>query len=624
MEMTAQFDRKLIAAGTASSRYLLASIRVPAGKQRARTPVNLTLVLDRSGSMAGAKIAETLSAAAQALRLLRENDHFALVVYDDVIDVLADYGPATSDRLAQAGRLLRQVNARNGTALFDGWIAGCREAAKGVRADTVSRVLLLTDGQANEGETNPAVITRHASELRERGVNTSTLGFGADFNEFLLGPMADAGGGHFHFVEGPGDVDRVMQQEVGDSLEVVARETRLIIEAPAGVSLESLNGFTVSGGAARLELRIGDLNAGQQLACGFMVNIPGESLAKALPFTLRLLDAEGRVLAEANTSLSYASAQEVEQQACDSRVLEEALELRAAMAKRQAYRYNAAMRFDLASAALQAVAHECRQAAQRFELPALLRLAQDLSKEAERVSGEMDSSYRKSSYSSMGHRSKSRELSGVTRSHFAAGSLVLLCTRSRQLGAAGRAVSALETTLASMRGLPELKLNPEVFRILPRERIAPITPEEETRIALTAQSWVPDSGACLVITDLPLTDNWFAHWHARSSTRIASLAGVEEQAGIDHTAFIAYEALMALVYLFDPHHDERRLAHEEVRACLFDFCADRRDLAVKLQNMELCPVCEQRLAANRVPVDILRRLAGAVRSLALPVRRAAG
>jgi hypothetical protein len=135
---------------------------------------------------------------------------------------------------------------------------------------------------------------------------------------------------------------------------------------------------------------------------------------------------------------------------------------------------------------------------------------------------------------------------------------------------------------------------------------------------------VPAAGARLVLTDLGFEDNWFSHWHARSATRVTSLAGVVEHAGIEPPAFIAYELMLTLLYLLSPVFNELQITHGEVHACLFDFCGDRRDLAVKLQNMDICPACEAELVRQAVPVGLLRRLAAAVRELARPVRRVAG
>ena len=91
----------------------------------------------------------------------------------------------------------------------------------------VNRTLLLTDGLANIGITDPAELERHASELRQRGVATSTFGVGADFDERLLQAMADAGGGHFYFIESAAQIRDHMTSEVGESLDVVARGVEL-------------------------------------------------------------------------------------------------------------------------------------------------------------------------------------------------------------------------------------------------------------------------------------------------------------------------------------------------------------------------------------------------------------
>jgi hypothetical protein len=93
----------------------------------------------------------------------------------------------------------------------------------------VNRCLLLTDGLANVGITDPAQLAHHAAELRARGVSTSTFGVGNDFDERLLQELADAGGGHFYYIADAPQIRDAITSEVGETLEVVARDVTLEI-----------------------------------------------------------------------------------------------------------------------------------------------------------------------------------------------------------------------------------------------------------------------------------------------------------------------------------------------------------------------------------------------------------
>ena len=203
MTFTVRPDRRYIRTGYRSNRFLLVDIEAPAAERRdgGRPSVNLAFVLDRSGSMSGPKIATARDAVEDALNRLSPEDRFAVVVYDDQIDVVAESSLATPEARRRAVDALRRIDARGSTNLGEGWLRGCEQVSRFLSDRGVNRALLLTDGLANVGMTDTSELQGHATELRRRGVSTSTFGVGADFDERLLQAMADAGGGHFYFIE---------------------------------------------------------------------------------------------------------------------------------------------------------------------------------------------------------------------------------------------------------------------------------------------------------------------------------------------------------------------------------------------------------------------------------------
>ena len=118
------------------------------------------------------------------------------------------------------------------TDLCGGWLAGCEQVARFIEGEGLGRCLLLTDGLANQGVTDRDEIVTHARELRRRGVVTSTFGVGADFDERLLQQMADAGAGHFYFIERAVQIPDLFASELGETLDVVASGVTLTIETP--------------------------------------------------------------------------------------------------------------------------------------------------------------------------------------------------------------------------------------------------------------------------------------------------------------------------------------------------------------------------------------------------------
>lgn len=169
-----------------------------AGPRSPRRPFNLSLVIDRSGSMAGAPLRQALKAAAALVGQLNPDDVLSLVVYDDTVETILP--PAKVSNKQAIYEMIRKVHAGGTTNLSGGWLKGCEHVLAQRGADMIHRVLLLTDGQANVGVVDPKVLIATARQKADAGVVTTTLGFGTNFNEDLLIGMAQAAGGNFYFI----------------------------------------------------------------------------------------------------------------------------------------------------------------------------------------------------------------------------------------------------------------------------------------------------------------------------------------------------------------------------------------------------------------------------------------
>ena len=165
--------------------------------------------------------------------------------------------------------------------------------AGGLSADGVNRVLLLTDGLANIGIIDHPELQRLAGELRDRGITTSTFGVGTDFDESLLQGMADAGGGHFYFI---GDVAQMrdhITSEVGETLEVVAREVVLELVVPDGVRVDALSPFRIEQGQGRVRVFLGDMVSGQVLSIVLRVTFDFGEVGREVGIAVRVGDRDG-------------------------------------------------------------------------------------------------------------------------------------------------------------------------------------------------------------------------------------------------------------------------------------------------------------------------------------------
>ena len=168
-------------------------------KSGARLPLNLALVLDRSGSMSGEPLETAKQAIVAALRQLHSQDRVSVVSFDDTVRVEVPSGPVR-DLDAMIAQVMR-IESGGSTALYDGWLEGATQVAGHLNQEGLNRVILLSDGQANAGLTDPAEIARRVAGLSERGVSTTTLGFGRHYDETLLLGMATAGDGNFEHIE---------------------------------------------------------------------------------------------------------------------------------------------------------------------------------------------------------------------------------------------------------------------------------------------------------------------------------------------------------------------------------------------------------------------------------------
>ena len=168
MTLRARPDRTYISHHRRSRRFLLVEVTSPASSRtHERSPVNLAFVLDRSGSMGGQKIKLAHRAVEEGIRRLESRDRFSVVAYDDRIDVVVESTPASPEAKRNALARLSTIDARGSTNLAEGWLRGCEQVAANASTDQIDRCLLLTDGLANVGITDPAELERHAAEDRE-------------------------------------------------------------------------------------------------------------------------------------------------------------------------------------------------------------------------------------------------------------------------------------------------------------------------------------------------------------------------------------------------------------------------------------------------------------------------
>lgn len=253
---------------TGSSRYLIFKIIGSAEPAQAanRVPLNFCLVLDRSGSMEGEKLARVKEAAIDVVQHLTSADRVGVVAYDDTVQTVADSGVAIASHKSAVISAIKSIRSGNSTNLSDGWLTGCEMVARQQnQSRSIDCAWLLTDGLANQGIVNPQELGHHAEQLRKRGISTTTFGVGDGFNEDLLRLMADKGGGNFYFLSSAGSASANFIGELQERMTTVARNLQLQItfDNPA-VQVECLNDYEQNVKPGVLQVFPGDLYAGEE------------------------------------------------------------------------------------------------------------------------------------------------------------------------------------------------------------------------------------------------------------------------------------------------------------------------------------------------------------------------
>ncbi|MEZ5923115.1 MAG: VWA domain-containing protein [Hyphomicrobiaceae bacterium] len=243
-----------------------------------RTPVNVAVVVDRSGSMESEnKIGKAREAASMALSRLGAEDIAAVVAYNHEVDVLL---PAT--KLARQGDVQRAIDhlyAGGNTALYAGTEQGLREVMKFADRQRVNRVILISDGLANVGPSEPDEVAVLGRKAAERGVSITTIGLGLGYNEDLMSKLAFASDGNHAFVRDAGDLVEIFNKEFGDVLSVVAQELIIEIECRQGFKPIRVLGRDAEIQGRRITARLNQIYGRQQKYMVVELQVPEDVTA---------------------------------------------------------------------------------------------------------------------------------------------------------------------------------------------------------------------------------------------------------------------------------------------------------------------------------------------------------
>ncbi len=368
MKVNYSFSHPVIATQTTATVDLILNFNADQKTQpSSRRPLNLSLVIDRSGSMAGQPLRYAIKAAQKLVEFLNEDDILSVIIYDDTADVILPPQPVKDQ--AQISQTIGKIKAGGCTNLSGGWLLGCEQVKSQQNGERLNRVLLLTDGQANLGITDPQVLTKTAQKQAEQGIVTTTLGFGTYFNEDLLIAMADAAGGNFYFIQSPDEATDVFRIELESLTSVVGQNLTVTLQPENSVEItEILNNYRSQKVNQNLEILIGDVYEVEAKQLALQLTIPPQTNSGKLPVMTvnyqyqTIVDGvieqlTNQVLIE----LTVASETEASQVQPDQSVFEQTSKLRIAQVKEEAIALNDAGQYQQAAEKLRSAVQDLQQ-----------------------------------------------------------------------------------------------------------------------------------------------------------------------------------------------------------------------------------------------------------------------
>lgn len=233
VKVKAELARQVLPEGESGKVYMRVGLEgLPYEDETDRPPVNVVLVIDKSGSMRGERIAQAREAAMMAVDRLEKGDVLGVVAYSHKVEVLAPAGRLRNAETIRDDILRLRADGR--TALYAGVKEGLRQLREFRDPYAINRIILLSDGMANVGPSTPAELEELGRDAAKDSISVTTIGLGLGYNEDLMTRLALASDGNHAFVEHPADLVRIFDREFGDVLSAVGGDVDVEIECPDG------------------------------------------------------------------------------------------------------------------------------------------------------------------------------------------------------------------------------------------------------------------------------------------------------------------------------------------------------------------------------------------------------
>jgi Ca-activated chloride channel family protein len=338
--------------------WLYSEIKAAAVKQeKERAPLNISLVIDRSGSMSGEKLDNVKKAVEFVIQNLNPTDYLSIVQYDNQVEVLSQTA-AVRDK-ADLLRKVATIRSGGSTNLSGGLLEGYNQVKINRREGYVNRVLILTDGLANAGITEaPRLYEIAQRQFRENGIGLSTFGVGADFNEELIMQLAEHGGANYYFIETADQIPQLFAKELQGLLSVVAQNAKLNIEFPSEfVSVEKVYGYLYELNGNQLSINFNDVFSEEEKAVVIKFSISNPiSLSSLFKVNLSyndVVETLDRVTLQEELSLSPSRDAQLYENSIDKETIENAVFFTSSEQFKEVMFLSDSRRFDIAKSKLE-------------------------------------------------------------------------------------------------------------------------------------------------------------------------------------------------------------------------------------------------------------------------------
>lgn len=261
--------------------------------QAKRIPLNISIVIDRSGSMEGIKMGYAKKAAKGIIDQLKPEDIVSIVMYDTYVDTVQSPTHIIDKEKIKAR--IDKIVPKASTNLWGGAEQGYQYVQKNYQAGFINRVLLISDGQANTGLTDSAMIRIKVQKYKDdNGISISTFGVGLDYNETLMTDMAETGAGNYYFIDAPEKLTKIFNNELNGLLNIAAQNAELRIKLPKGIVLQKGYPLKFQQQGDEVIVKLRDLSSGETKAVLFTFRME-DKISTPLKFisSLTYLDVTG-------------------------------------------------------------------------------------------------------------------------------------------------------------------------------------------------------------------------------------------------------------------------------------------------------------------------------------------